>query len=200
MLSRIVSVAIVCGWFVYAGEVRIPAVVAPVEVTSSVKYDIAGALGSFWLDDKVTSEALRVKTGMLGVGVAFSPYLALEARYYRSLGAQINLDSGTTSSPDKTYDSTFTNLSLFAKLSYPSGRWTPYVLWGYGALKLTNIEGGDRKERTMQYGVGIRYRTTAHLSVFVDWVRAYDDKGFDGRATHDMISVDLVSMGISYRF
>ena len=74
------------------------------------------------------------------------------------------------------------------------------MLWGYGVLKLTNIEGGDREERTMQYGIGIRYRTTEHLSIFVDWVRAYDDKGFDGRATHDAISVDLVSMGVSYRF
>ncbi len=38
MLLRIVSVAIVSGWFVYAGAARIPAV-APVEVTSSVQYD-----------------------------------------------------------------------------------------------------------------------------------------------------------------
>ena len=199
MLLRIVSVAIVSGWFVYAGDARIPAV-APVEVTSSVQYDVEGAFGSFLLEDQMTSEELSVKTGMLGVGVAFSPYMALEARYYKSLGSQIDYASGTTSSPNKTYDSTFTNLSLFVKLSYPSGRWTPYVLWGYGALKLTNIEGGDREERTMQYGIGIRYKTTEHLSIFVDWVRAYDDKGFDGRATHDAISVDLVSMGVSYRF
>ncbi len=200
MFLRIASVAIMCGQLVYAGEVMIPATVASVEVSSPVEYYVEGALGSFSLEDKVTSEELSVKTGMLGAGIAFSPYIALEARYYRGIGNQIDFDSGATSSPDKVYDSTFTNLSVFAKFSYPAGRWTPYVLWGYGSLKLTNIEGGDREERAMQYGVGVRYKTTEHLSVFVDWVRTYDDKGFDGRAKNDDISIDLVSVGITYRF
>ena len=200
MFLRIVSVAIVFGQLVYAGDSMIPATVAPAEISPSTGYYMEGALGSFSLDDKVTSEELSAKTWMLGAGVAFSPYISLEARYYRGLDNQIDLDSGTSSIPNKVYNSTLTNLSIFAKLGYPVGRWTPYVLWGYGSLKLTNIEGGDRKEHAMQYGVGVRYRTTEHLSFFVDWVRAYDNKGFDGRAKNDDLTVDLVSFGLQYRF
>ncbi len=187
-------------YYAFAGETLTPVLTTPITVAQYNNIYIAGGVGTFSLDDAVTSETLSANTALLIAGYRFNAYLSLEARYYRSMGGEIEYDGGGRASPDTTYDSTFTDLSAFLKLGYPSGDFTPYLLLGYGKLKLTDIAGGDREESAVQYGVGASYRVTEQVSLFVDWVRAYDDRGFDGRAKQDDLSVDLFSVGVIYRF
>lgn len=154
---------------------------------------------SFVLHDDVTEEELTANTLLLTVGYQLNPYFALEGRYYQSFG-DIEYDSGDRPSPNTTYDSTFTNVALFVKASYSFEKWKPYLLLGYGKLKLTNYLGANREESALQYGLGVDYKITKNLTFFVDWVRAYDSKGFGGRAKNDDLTIDLVSSGLRYTF
>jgi opacity protein-like surface antigen len=184
----------------FSGDTLIPVTTTPQSVKSPSGFYLGGGLGTFVLDDGVTAEELSANTALLIAGYQYNAYLSLEARYYRSIGDEMDYDAGERVSPDASYESTFTHMAAFLKLGYTYGDFSPYLLLGYGTLKLTNIAGADREESAMQYGVGVGYQVTDDFSLFVDWVRAYDDKGFDGRAIQDDLTMDLITAGVIYRF
>ncbi len=184
----------------FAGDALTPVETTPLSVRSDSGFYLGAGVGTFTLTDDVTSEELTANTTLLIAGYQYNTYLSFEARYYRSLNDEIDYDAGDRTSPDSTYESTFTNRAAFVKLGYDYGDFSPYLLLGYGTLKLTNITGADREESAVQYGVGASYAVTTEWSLFVDWVRAYDDKGFDGRAMQDDLTIDLITAGVTYRF
>ena len=183
-----------------AGNTNIPTDTKPIAV-SALDHSFYMGLGvsAFVLEDGTTAEELSANTVLAIIGYNYNQYIAIEGRYYSSFG-DIEYSAGDTQSPDAVYDSEFTNKALFLKVTYPANDIRFYALLGYGELVLTNIAGGDRIERSLQYGVGVSYRVSENIDVFVDWVHAYDDKGFDARAKNDDISVDLLSTGMRYRF
>ena len=91
-------------------------------------------------------------------------------------------------------------MALYLKPGYQLGNYHPYLLLGYGQTTLTNLAGRDRKESSFQYGVGMDIDMSAHTSLQVDYVMAYDDDNFDGRAMRDDITIDMVTFGINYHF
>ena len=103
-------------------------------------------------------------------------------------------------SSSKSLQSSYTNAALYAKLSYPIKALKPYLLIGYGINTISNLNGSDRVESSIQYGIGISYKPTNKVSIFADYIRAYNNKGFDGRAMQDRLRANLVTIGATYTF
>jgi len=86
----------------------------------------------------------------------------------------------------------------------PMGDLVIYGLLGYGQVKLTNIPlsagSADRAESGFQWGAGMKYNVSENISVFADYVRFYDDTGFDYRATTANVVSDAWTLGVSYSF
>jgi len=153
-------------------------------------------LGGFKLDNSTDDESYKKATATILAGYEISKYLSIEGRYTASLGDVKFKDPKGT---QKT-DSSFSNIALYTKLSYPIGEFKPYLLLGYGKSKITNIADSDRSESGFQYGAGASYELDNHWCIFADYTRLYDDKGFDGRASDSNIKIDTAIAGIKYRF
>lgn len=158
------------------------------------------------LNNDYTDEEFSVTGLMLQAGYQYNQYLAIEGRYNFDIG-DVDYDHGTVLHPDiDDYPGNFTNLAVYVKGTYPIGNFTPYVLLGYGEVALTNIPLGgpgisaDRAEKGFQWGLGAGYQFTEAISFFVDYVRAYDGTGFDGRAADVDVSADIWTLGIRYTF
>ena len=171
-----------------------PAVVQS-EPTTNSWYTGLG-LGGFKLDSSTDDESYKKATATILAGYEISKYLSIEGRYTTSLGDIKFKDSKGT---QKT-DSSFSNIALYTKLSYPIGEFKPYLLLGYGKSKITNIADSDRSESGFQYGAGASYELDNHWGIFADYTRLYDDNGFDGRASDSNIKIDTATAGIKYRF
>ena len=132
--------------------------------------------------------------------------LSIEGRYVFHVG-NINYDHGSNSHTNKgkdinDYPADFTNIGIYLKPMYRIEHAAPYLLIGYGEVKLTNIPQGDadRAEAGFQWGVGISYIVNNHFSIYADYLCMYDDKGFDGRAVNRNIISDSWTFGLSYHF
>jgi len=170
----------------------------PIVAETSDFYVGVGA-GRFSLKNTFTKEKLNANTATLLAGYELHRHFALEARYTRSL-KDIRYKSGNLSASNTDLDSTFTNIALYAKIGYAFENIKPYILLGYGESKITNLSFSDRKEASFQYGAGVSYTFNAKWKIFGDYVRAYDDKGFDGRSTADKLHVNLLTFGVTYHF
>ncbi|HFU76925.1 MAG TPA: porin family protein [Epsilonproteobacteria bacterium] len=170
----------------------------PIAPAISDFYIGAGA-GKFTLKNTDNKEELSSKTGTLIVGYDVHRHFSLEGRYTRSFN-DISYDSGNLLAPNTKLDATFTNIALYAKLGYQFEKVKPYILLGYGESKITNLSFSDRKEAGFQYGAGLSYTLSPHWELFGDYVRAYDDKGFDGRSRADRLTLDMATFGFNYRF
>jgi len=141
-------------------------------------------------DEKLSSSSIA-----FALGYSFSNYFACEFRYTQSKKIKYkSLDEY------KLLDSKFYNLSLLTKLSYPIYNFKPYLLFGIGRNKITNLVDANRVEYSFEYGAGVEYKINKNLSVFADYLRVYNKKGFDGRAMQDRQRVTLMTTGIIYKF
>ena len=52
----------------------------------------------------------------------------------------------------------------------------------------------------MEYGVGVAYRVTQKVSIFAEYIRVYNHKGFDGRSKADKLRAGNATIGIIYHF
>ncbi len=163
-------------------------------------------MGSLKLKNDFTKEHFKTKALTLQAGYKINDYLALEGRYTHHVG-DVEYDHGTDHRVNESvdiddYPTDFTNIALYFKPSYSYEKVTAYALLGYGEVELTNIPlgGVDRAEAGFQWGIGLTYEVNENLSLFVDYVTLYDDKGFNYRATNSDIKVDALTVGVSYRF
>ena len=199
---RLLTATISCTAIVHAGGTIVqeevyestPTVVQSEPMTNSWYTGIG--LGGFKLDDTTDDESYEKTTATILAGYEISKYLSVEGRYTASLGDIKFKDSKGT----QKRDSSFSNIALYTKLSYPIGEFKPYLLLGYGKSKITNIAKSDRSESGFQYGAGVSYELDDHWGIFADYTRLYDDKGFDGRASDSNIKIDTATAGIKYRF
>ncbi len=184
----------------YAGAKDISEAISPV-----VSVDDSGfymGLGTGWiqLKDDFTEEYFETQPLLLQAGYRLDTYFAIEGRYLRDVG-KVSYENGTTSNPDNNdFPTTFRNKALYLKPMYPAGDYTLYALLGYGEVSLSDIRGADRTEKGLQWGVGISYTLSAHITLFVDYTSLYEGHGFDGRAKVRNTHVDLVIAGASYVF
>ncbi len=202
-----VSLVVLSGILAAGGNVKtmMQKKTVPVTVSESGFY-LGVGVNRMALNNDYTDEEFSVTGVMLQAGYQYNQYLAIEGRYNFDV-SDVHYDHGTVLHPDiDDYPGNFTNLALYVKGMYPIGNFTPYLLLGYGEVALTNIPLGgpgisaDRAEKGFQWGLGADYQFTEAISVFGDYVRAYDGTGFDGRAVDVDVSADIWTLGIKYTF
>jgi len=179
--------------------------VTPVVVDESSFYVGVGFSG-MRLNNDLTDEKFSANAVMLQAGYQYNHYLAIEGRYTFHVG-DVEYKHGTTINLNYSdYPTDFENVALYLKPMYPIDDFSVYALLGYGEVGLTNIPLGgagisaDRAESGFQWGLGAGYAFSEDISVFVDYVRMYDDTGFDKRAQDANIVADAWTFGISYKF
>ena len=134
---------------------------------------------------------------MVQIGYQRSRYVS--ATLYLSASVRdVNYRRG--SAPVSTLPSRFRYQGLYLRASYPLGDFSPYLLAGIGRTTLTNLAGRDRVSVSPGWGAGVSYRITDHFSADLSYLRLYEAKGFDGRATADRVRIDSVQVGVRYRF
>ena len=194
LLSLIASAAL------HAGDAATPAHSSILPVTPEASWYLGVGAGGLGLATSPSQERIHAKSASLILGYTLNPYLAIEGRYTHAVGS-LHYEAGKTASPSKTLtDSTYTDIDLLLKLSYPIGHLSPYLLAGYGRSTITHIVGADRSEQSLRYGAGLSYHATEHLHLFADYLRAYRGKGFDGRSTDERVTLDRLTLGMTYHF
>jgi len=158
-------------------------------------------IGYGWMQmtDRYTDEFFRTFPPMVVLGYQLNDTFALEGRYTRS--TKVQYEGGKTFNPDRDdFPTVFSNVGLYLKGSYPIQNVSLYALLGYGQIRLTDIKGSDRTQRSVQWGGGIEYRINSRLGVFADAIRLYSDKGFGGRAQERTVNVTTIMTGVTYAF
>ena len=158
------------------------------------------------LDNDLSKESFSATGIMFQAGYQFNQYIALEGRYTMHLD-NLKYDHGTTTNPNYSdYPGDFSNVGIYIKPMYHFNDFSIYGLLGYGEVTLTDLpypgnDGSvDRAEDGFQWGVGLAYAINHAVSIYADYVNAYDDKGFDYRAQDADITSELWTLGVSYRF
>jgi len=207
--ENILATVLLCSTFAMAGGDLAP--VEPIETMEAVVVDNSGfylglGVSSMALNNDYSSEEFSSTGMMLQAGYQFNEYIALEGRYTVNVG-DLKYDHGSTSNPNYSdYPGDFSNLAIYLKPTYAFDAFTVYGLLGYGEVTLTDLphpsEAGsvDRAEDGFQWGIGAGYNIADNISIFLDYVNIYDDKGFDYRAQNADISSELWTFGLSYRF
>lgn len=164
-----------------------------------------GVGGSFMgLFNTSTDEEFTTAGVMLQVGYKYNDYIAIEGRYTMGVGSVAYKHGSTVNADNDDFDTEFSNMGIYLKPMYPIGDFNLYALLGYGNTTLTKIPVGStsasRGEDGFQWGVGVDYEITEHFSVFADYARVYDDKGFNFRGLNSDVNSALISAGLSYKF
>ena len=190
----------------YAGG-DIEPIVEPVIVVEDVVTNESGlyigvGISALKLKDHFTDEEFTANGVMLQAGYQYNKYLAIEGRYSFHVG-DVAYDKGKLKGVNyDDYPTDFTNLGIYIKPMYSVDNFSAYALLGYGEVELTNIpqDDADRTEAGFQWGLGLGYDFHENVSIFVDYVRMYDDDGFDGRATNRNVVADAWTLGVTYKF
>lgn len=192
----------------YAGKNVAISDVIPVAIEPNMDGGLYVGVGAskMSLRNDLSEEEFSSVAVMLQLGYQLTDYLAIEGRYTKGVG-DLEYDHGITANPDyDDYDGDFSNVGIYLKPMYSVEDFSVYALLGYGQVELTNIPLGgagisaDRAESGFQWGLGASYDVSESVSVSVDYVRFYDDKGFDFRASTADIVSDAWTLAVSYRF
>ncbi len=161
---------------------------------------------------------------MAQAGYKFNQYIALEGRYWWSLGDSdrsikgsyaVNDDEPNSFDFDVDFNEKLRAWGIYVKPMYPvTDKLDVYALLGYGNVTLKNDYFDRFDENDFQWGGGISYDLTENLSLFVDYVRLLDK---DGKRTWNSLVVNdgwsgdqgehnwddtvyTVNVGLTYKF
>jgi len=176
-----------------------PVIEIPEVITNESGPYLGLGLGNVKIKDDQTNEEISATSITLQAGYQYNAYLAIEGRYAFSLGGS-DYDAGIFSGLGADYDGDVYSWGIYAKPMYSFDTLTLYGLLGYGGVILEDLDGGDSTENGFQWGIGASYAFTEQVSLFVDYVVLYDDKGFDNRAVNDDINAYTWTVGVSYKF
>ena len=176
------------------------------QVVESTGFYVGVGVSKMSLQNDLSDEEFSANGIMLQVGYEIHPYVAIEGRYTKHLG-KLDYDHGKAPSLSiGDYDGDFSNMALYVKPKYNIESFQIYGLLGYGTVEITNLPLGgspiaaDRSESGFQWGLGLAYEVLDNTSVSVDYVRFYDDDGFNGRAKQANIVSDAWTLAVSYKF
>ncbi|MBA1421557.1 MAG: porin family protein [Epsilonproteobacteria bacterium] len=146
--------------------------------------------------DNPDQEFLAMGAISVDVGYQINEFLAVEARYTRSL-SDINYKTWNT---DRDLDgSSLSNLGIYLKPQYNFEAFGLYGLLGYGQVKLDNGEN-TFTENGLQYGLGTTF-TVLGTNIFLDYRRLYDGEGFDTLASENQdVAANSYTLGVNYLF
>lgn len=163
-------------------------------------------VSSMRLKNDLTNEKFSSTGIMLQAGYQVNAYLAVEGRYTFNVG-DLEYRRGMTRNLNyNDYPGDFYNLGIYVKPMISYDDFSFYALLGYGEVTLTDLPqpsrlgSVDRAESGFQWGLGAAYTFMDDISCFVDYVKLYDDKGFDHRAKRTNINSHLWTLGVSYAF
>ena len=194
----LVSIMALSTFAIAGGDVEV--IVEPIlepAVDNSAFY-IGLGLGQGYVNNGGTSEEMKATALMLQAGYQFNEYIALEGRY--TFGMSMDYAPGNTGYLSSDYDGDFSSWGIYVKPMYPIGDFSVYALLGYGGVMLSKLEGGDAYEGGFQWGLGAQYAVTESIIVFTDYVKLYDDTGFDYRAQDKDMDSNTWTVGVSYKF
>jgi len=170
--------------------------VAPVEEPA---FYVGLGFGQATVNDYSTAEEIKSAMLMLQAGYQYNLYIALEGR--ASFGFNTYYKPGNTTNTSGDYDGDISSWGIYVKPMYPvTEAFDIYALIGYGGVGLGNLESGDAYVDGFQWGFGAQYKVAENILIFADYVKLYDDTGFDYRAQLDDIDSDAWTLGVSYRF
>jgi len=173
--------------------------VAPI-VAKPSHYYLGMGVANKQMNDEKTDETFESTDITLLAGYRYNAYVGAEVRYAKEI-SDVEYSHGSTNNADNdAYDSSFEALGAYLKLSYPIEAFSPYALLGYASTSMDNLEGDSRSEEGFSWGVGATYQLNPNWSLFADYILLYDDKGFDGRATADTLTIDTFTLGVHYAF
>ncbi len=199
-LTFMLSEILLMSGFVMAGGDIVPVeepVAVPVLVDNSAFY-VGLGLGQGFVNDDQTQEEMKATTLMLQAGYQYNKYIAVEGRY--TFGLSMDYAPGLTTNTPDDYDGDFSGWGIYLKPMYPMGDFSVYGLLGYGGVQLSDLEKGDAYASGFQWGFGAQYAVTDTIVVFADYVKLYDDTGFDYRAQLEDVDSDTWTIGLSYKF
>ena len=142
---------------------------------------------------------------MLQAGYKFNPYIAVEGRYWNAGDEKV-----ITTHPvrgDREIPMQFDGWGVYLKPMYPvTEAFDVYALLGWGHQN-SAVDIHDASDASFSWGAGIAYSFTESISVFVDYVRIYDETAIDdmvGREGKILGDLDLETsswnVGIAYKF
>jgi opacity protein-like surface antigen len=139
---------------------------------------------------------------MLQAGYEYNAYLAMEFRYWFSMGdGDYDLASGFIP-PNGSYDE-FNAWGLYLKPMYPvTNEFSIYGLLGFSGVYVDGEPGWDLlNESSFSWGLGASFYFTPNIGVFIDYVELYNDT-FNSYYyyTPQDTSVDTINFGLSYKF
>ncbi len=210
-----------------------PAVVVPAPVVDDSGFYLGVAYGFGHTDEDYVDtlddgvDVFRtVGTGevdynaiMAQAGYKFNKYIALEGRYWWSLGHNdwewsenyyVNglPDIPASASGSDADGDELRAWGIYVKPMYPvTEQFDIYALLGYGNVELSYNAGEWLDENDFQWGIGASYEFTENLSIFVDYVRLLDEGG--SSITEDELgiatstwddTVYTINVGLTYKF
>jgi len=140
---------------------------------------------------------------MLQIGYQFDKYMAIEGRYWNALG-EIDITGKSSTHPQLndsfSVDSDDENaFGIYVKPMYPVAKgFDVYALFGYA-----NIDDFSEDDSGFSWGVGTKYNINEYVSVFIDYVRLYEDESTDEIFGNDInydLTLDSLNFGITYKF
>ena len=161
-------------------------------------YYVGAGLGKGVVDNKQSQEKMDSTSVTLQAGYKYNEYVAVEGRY--SFGFNMDYSPGLTGNNSNDYNGDYSSWGIYLKPMYPVYDFNIYGLLGYGGVQLSNLDSGDAYESGFQWGLGTEYNINENFAVFVDYVKVYDDNGFDYRAVSEDVESDIWTLGVSYKF
>jgi len=178
----------------------------PVTLFEGSDFYVGVGISNPKLKNDFTKERFKARGYTLQAGYSYNDYIAIEGRYMHHIG-DVKYTHGNDHRVNggndiSDYPTDFSNIVLFLKPQYHVDDFSCYALFGYGEVKLTNLvnDGIDRAEDGFEWGAGLAYDLTEAVTVYADYVRMYDGKGFDHRAINRDIRADAFTIGVTYRF
>jgi len=159
---------------------------------------------------KIDSQDETAALGLVA-GYDFNEYIAIEARFAKSVFEEDYAD--------------VTTYSIFVKPQYPiTEDFTIYALLGYGNATVKGTDAGGPEfgfdpnrvgytimdESGFQWGLGVSYALNEEIAVFFDYVSFASDADIDTTALYwyngaapypyDALNNDALTLGVTYKF
>ncbi len=164
-----------------------------VMLNDSIQYEgfyAGGALSHMTMYENVAASSYAFT---LLAGYYFNQYFGLEARYTRSIGGM------DVTPPAAANVASMENYGLYAKPMYSiTTGLALYGLAGYGRSSYDK-NGVSYKKSAFQWGLGAKYELSNGVGLFIDYIKMYSGKNYDGITGLD-VQFDGMNVGATYTF
>jgi opacity protein-like surface antigen len=145
-------------------------------------------------------------TAMYQIGYNFNSYIAIEGRYWDSMGeGDVSGSYSDSANPGNNFSvsgdvpTDFSAWGLYIKPMYP----VTEAFTVYGLVGLVNVElefdGLSEDDSSVQWGLGASYTFNNNVSMFLDYTKLYDED----EAVYDIAgnaTMDSLNFGLNYRW